>query len=136
MFATSGGCSGDTQTHLSTRQRKGERLGRTTIFCEASQTSETTMIFSLAGAITRRPPRRPVKAQAHQAWYIARYPEKLHPERSVEIYEQMFPGVRALPRSEQKRRLKETIEDARANPAIMKNPGTDARPLILPWPPL
>jgi hypothetical protein len=75
----------------------------------------------------------PIEAQAHQAWYIAKNSDKLNPEYSSEPYEELFPRLNSLSRSEQKARLREKIEWAKSNQEVMSDPKTDNRALILPW---
>ena len=48
--------------------------------------------------------RLPVEAQAFQAWYFALYPEKLHPASDNAKYQSVFPGLRAMSRTDQKKR--------------------------------
>ncbi|KFG67185.1 hypothetical protein JH26_24185 [Microvirga sp. BSC39] len=76
----------------------------------------------------------PIEAQAHQAWYIAKYPEKLNPDRSIEPFDRLFPNLHACTRTEQKASLRNSIREARSNPDVMSHPQTDRRPLVLPWP--
>ncbi len=72
----------------------------------------------------------PVEAQAFQAWYFAKYPEKLAPDVSSEPYMAIFPNLDDAARLEQKRRLRARIEASRAR--VADDPRTDTRPLILP----
>jgi hypothetical protein len=76
----------------------------------------------------------PVEAQVHQIWYIELHPDKLDPKHPSKSYEMQFPNLRAKSRSEQKRMLNEVIERMRADEAIMSDPKTDERPLMLEWP--
>lgn len=78
--------------------------------------------------------RLPIEAQAHQAWYLALYPEKLDPKRSADPYDSLFPKLRTLPRSKQKRRLRKAIARARSDRHVMRDPRTENRPLIIGWP--
>jgi hypothetical protein len=72
----------------------------------------------------------PVEAQAFQLWYFAKYPERLAPHVDRDQFEQLFPGLRSLRRSEQKLRLKQVIETYRRD--VANDPKTDKRPLVLP----
>jgi len=78
--------------------------------------------------------RLPIEAQAHQAWYLALYPEKLNPKFSKELYDELFPNLRKLPRAKQKLRLRNAIKRARSNANIMRDPKTERRPLVMKWP--
>ena len=77
----------------------------------------------------------PIEAQVHQAWYLALYQEKLDPKHSTATYEELFPALRTKTRTEQKRALNQTIERTRKDIAIMSDPRTDQRPLMLAWDP-
>ena len=48
----------------------------------------------------------PIEAQLFQSWYFALYPEKLGSEADVSRYEALFPGLRDLARSDQKKALR------------------------------
>jgi hypothetical protein len=76
----------------------------------------------------------PIEAQAHQAWYLALYPEKLDPRFSKEQFERLFPNLKNLTRAKQKLRLKNAIRRVRADKKIMRDRRTEQRPLILGWP--
>jgi hypothetical protein len=76
----------------------------------------------------------PIEAQAHQAWYLALYPEKLNPELSADPYDRLFPKLRTFPRSKQKLRLRKAIARARSDRHVMRDPRTENRPLIVGWP--
>jgi hypothetical protein len=75
----------------------------------------------------------PIEAQVHQAWYLALDHEKLDPKHSIETYEELFPALRTKTRTDQKRALNQKIKRARKDTAIMADPQTDKRPLMLPW---
>ncbi len=75
----------------------------------------------------------PIEAQVHQAWYLPLYQEKLDPKYSTETYDQLFPALRSKTRAEQKGALNQTIERTRKDIAIMSDPRTDQRPLMLAW---
>jgi hypothetical protein len=76
----------------------------------------------------------PIEAQVHQIWYLALYPEKLDPKHSTGRYDTLFPNLRTLPRAKQKRRLRKVITRARSDKHVMRDPGTENRPLIIGWP--
>lgn len=73
----------------------------------------------------------PIEAQAFTAWYFALNPGRFEPTYSADDFEAIFPGVKTLPRSEQKAMLRAAIEEHRTNPEIMNDPRTDPRPLVL-----
>ncbi|MCX7310317.1 MAG: hypothetical protein NTV56_00970 [Alphaproteobacteria bacterium] len=75
----------------------------------------------------------PIEAQAHNVWYLAKYPEKLDPAVPTEKYEATFPKLALQSRAQQKVQLRARIAQARDDPSIMQDPQTDPRPLILPW---
>jgi hypothetical protein len=75
----------------------------------------------------------PIEAQVHQAWYLALHPMKLNAQHSAEPYQELFPSLRSRPRAEQKRMLNVKIERARADKAIVTDPNTDTRSLMLGW---
>jgi hypothetical protein len=72
----------------------------------------------------------PIEAQMFQSWYFALYPQKLGPEADVSRYETLFPRLRDLPRSDQKKALRGAIELSRQDPAIKNNPTTEPGYLI------
>ncbi|MPZ39849.1 MAG: hypothetical protein GEU95_17675 [Rhizobiales bacterium] len=78
----------------------------------------------------------PLEAQVHQSWYIALHPEKLAPEHSAEPFFQLFPDLKHQSRHEQKRMLRRVIEVYRHDEAIMSDPMTDARDLVINWAPI
>jgi hypothetical protein len=67
----------------------------------------------------------PIEAQMFQSWYFALYPERLGSEADVSRYETLFPGLRDLARSDQKKVLRDAIERSRQDPAIMNDPATE-----------
>jgi hypothetical protein len=75
----------------------------------------------------------PIEAQVFQVWYLALYPEKLAPEVSPTTYIEFFPSMKTIDRTEQKRRLRETIVWAKQQPSIANDDQTDKTPLILPF---
>jgi hypothetical protein len=72
----------------------------------------------------------PIEVQVFQFWYFALYPDQLGSEADVSRYEALFPRLRDLPRSDQKRALRDAIAVARQDPAIMNDPATEPGYLI------
>ena len=72
----------------------------------------------------------PIEAQLFQSWYFALYPEKLGSEADVSRDETLFPGLRDLPRSGQKKALRDAIELSRQDPAIVNDPATEQGYLV------
>jgi hypothetical protein len=72
----------------------------------------------------------PIEAQLFQSWYCALYPEKLGSKADVSRYETLFPGLRDLPRSDQKKALRDAIELSRQDPAIINDPATEQGYLV------
>ena len=73
----------------------------------------------------------PIEAQAFQAWYFAKFPEKAREDVDLEPYDRLFPSVLSLPRNKQKAMLRRVIARARLNREVMSDPRTDRRALIL-----
>ena len=76
---------------------------------------------------------RPIEAQVLEAWYLAKHPEKVNPNANVSGINRVFPNLPALSLHRQHERLLEVIRRTRKNGAVMNDPGTDRRPLLLPW---
>ena len=74
----------------------------------------------------------PIEAQVFQAWYFAKFPEKLASAISPEPYDELFPEIRKMDRPRRKMQLRAKIEWARHQADVMQDPRTDLRPLILP----
>lgn len=72
----------------------------------------------------------PIEAQLFQSWYFALYPEKLGSEADVSRYEALFPRLRDLARSDQKKALRDAIELSRRDPAIINDPATEQGYLV------
>jgi hypothetical protein len=72
----------------------------------------------------------PIEVQVFQSWYFALYPEKVESEADVSRYEALFPRLRDLSRSDQKKALRDAIEFARQDPATMNDPATEQGYLI------
>jgi hypothetical protein len=73
----------------------------------------------------------PIEAQAFQVWYFANFPEKLAAEFPASRFENMFPGVREMKRSDKKRLLRRRIESAKKNKEVMADSRTERRKLVL-----
>ena len=75
----------------------------------------------------------PIEAQVFQVWAYARQPPKSARSRARDACCGMFPGLDKVGMAEQKRRLKTKIAEMRGEWALMGNPKTDVRGLVLPW---
>lgn len=72
----------------------------------------------------------PIEAQVLQAWYFAKYPEKLAKGVSPEQYDELFPKLGRMSRTDQKREIGRVIELAKTWQDVMDDPQTDTRPLM------
>ncbi|MCA3351453.1 MAG: hypothetical protein INF97_12725 [Roseomonas sp.] len=75
--------------------------------------------------------RLPIEAQAFQAWYFAKHPDKLSDGFDPANFTSLFPGLTQVDRSQQKARLRRVIQRYRRHRDIMADSKTDPRPLIL-----
>jgi hypothetical protein len=75
--------------------------------------------------------RLPIEAQAFQAWYFAKHPDKLSDGVDPANFSHLFPGLAELDRSQQKARLRRVIQSYRRRRHIMTDARTDPRPLVL-----
>lgn len=75
----------------------------------------------------------PIEAQVFEAWYLAKYPEKLSSEASLAGIDHVFPNLSRLSSDEQHEKLAEAIAKWRQCVPVMEHPGTDRRPLIMQW---
>lgn len=75
--------------------------------------------------------RLPIEAQAFQAWYFAKHPDKLRDGVDPVDFSRLFPGLAELERSQQKARLRRVIQRYRRCRDIIADPRTDQRPLVL-----
>jgi hypothetical protein len=75
----------------------------------------------------------PLEAQTFQTWYFAMYSDKLAPEVDAARFHSVFPKILEVGRAEQKAMLRAVTERYRKDNAIMSDPQTDPRPLILAW---
>lgn len=76
---------------------------------------------------------RPIEAQAFEGWYMAKYPEKADPAFDMGPINRLFPELAGLSSGRQHARLVDVIRKAKKNGAVMNDPGTDRRTLVLPW---
>jgi hypothetical protein len=74
----------------------------------------------------------PVEAQVFQVWYFALHPDKLSADVDRSQYEGVFPNLKHKSPPERKASLRAVITSARNDCDLMRDPQTDARPLILP----
>jgi hypothetical protein len=78
---------------------------------------------------------RPIESQAFEVWYLAKYPEKLNPEKAdLPALKYYFPNLRGQSLRRQLERLNEVIRKARRKGEIMDHADTDRRPLLIEWP--
>jgi hypothetical protein len=75
----------------------------------------------------------PIEAQVFEAWYLAKYPEKLGPDANRSGIDYLFPDLTGQSPERQHTRLNELIRKSRKNGEVMNDPRTDNRPLVLPW---
>jgi hypothetical protein len=76
---------------------------------------------------------RPIEAQVFEAWYLAKYPEKVSPEANTDGLRRIFPNLAALSDDRQHARMGDVIRKAKKSGIVINDPGTDRRPLIMPW---
>lgn len=74
----------------------------------------------------------PIEAQAFQAWYFAKFPEKLSEGSDLTPFLEAFPDLNSLSRMDQKARLREMIARSRDVVEVMEDERTDRQPLIMP----
>lgn len=74
----------------------------------------------------------PIEAQVFQAWYFAKFPEKLEEGSDLEPFLTAFPDLNLFSRSDQKAKLRDKIVESRAMVEVMADERTDRRPLIMP----
>lgn len=73
--------------------------------------------------------RLPLEVQVFQVWWYATNEASMNPAVDPAPYRTLFPGINAVDRAEQKRRLRRTIEKYRRDAAIVADPKTEAGPL-------
>jgi len=74
----------------------------------------------------------PIEAQAFQAWYFAKFPEKLSEDSDLAPFVEAFPDLSSLDRVNQKARLREMIAKSRGISEVMEDERTDQQSLIMP----
>src|SRR5689334_20427365 len=68
---------------------------------------------------------RPIEAQVFEAWYLAKYPEKINPEVDTSALARIFPHFKLLSSDRQHAQLGDAIRKARKNGAVMAHADTD-----------
>jgi len=76
--------------------------------------------------------RLPLPVQVFQIWYYALNEEKLSPESDFDAIRSVFPAIMMADRTEQKRKLRRTVEKYRHDKKILANPQTEDGPLCFP----
>ena len=76
----------------------------------------------------------PIEAQVFEAWYFAKYPEKVSPDADISVVQRLFPALAEQSAEMQRASLTEVIRMARKHDDVMADPRTDFRPLVLTWP--
>ena len=74
----------------------------------------------------------PIAAQVFQAWYFATRPGSLTEGYDAQRYEEIFPGITAVSRQEQKRQLRDAVQHWESDQNLLADKMTDPRPLVLP----
>jgi hypothetical protein len=77
----------------------------------------------------------PIEVQVFEAWYLAKYPEKISPDQDRSGIDYLFPNLAGQSRERQHTLLNEMIIKSRKNEEVMNDPRTDGRPLVLSWSP-
>ncbi len=75
--------------------------------------------------------RLPLAAQVFQIWYYALNEGKLAPGADLDAIRTLFPDIRFASRSDQKRRLRRTVEKYRDDKATLADPRTEDVPLCI-----
>ena len=74
-----------------------------------------------------------IEVQVFEAWYLAKYPEKISPDANRSGIDYLFPDLAGQSPERQHTRLNELIRKSRKNGEVMNDPRSDNRPLVLPW---
>jgi hypothetical protein len=74
---------------------------------------------------------RPIESQVFEAWYLARYPEKVNPGADLRVVRRFFPNLSSVSQQRQHSMLIDGIRKARKIGSVMNDPGTDRRDLVL-----
>ena len=76
---------------------------------------------------------RPIEVQVFEAWYLAKYPDKIDADSNRSGIDRLFPALAGQSPERQHTRLNEMIRKSRKNGEVMNDRRTDNRPLVLPW---
>lgn len=74
----------------------------------------------------------PLPVQVFQLWWYALNEEKLAEGADLDTIRSLFPGIIGDDRTEQKRRLRRTVEKYRTDAATLADPRTEKNPLCFP----
>ena len=75
----------------------------------------------------------PIEAQVHQAWFLAKHPDKLNPMHSKEPYERLSPrSIRSLGQNRNSS-FRKRFSGREGILTLMGDPKTQQRPLMLGW---
>ena len=66
-----------------------------------------------------------VEAQVFQVWWYALNEEKLAPDADLQVVRTAFPDIRRQDRTEQKRRLRRSVEKYRKDKKLLADPATE-----------
>jgi hypothetical protein len=114
--------------HLSNRNgipRDDERL-----FAAFSDEQNDAALFIAWHDYSAVTGRMPIAAQVLQAWYLAMNEDKLHPETDVESLRWVFKDIGSLPRSNQKRMLREVVNHYQEDEGLLTSRETETDPLV------
>jgi hypothetical protein len=76
--------------------------------------------------------RLPLPVQVFQIWWYALNEEKLADASDLDTIRKTFPAITSCDRTEQKRRLRRTVEKHRKDAAVLKDTRTEVNPLCFP----
>ncbi|KXF78535.1 hypothetical protein ATN84_01715 [Paramesorhizobium deserti] len=74
--------------------------------------------------------RLPVEVQVFQVWWYAVYEDKLAGDADLPTIRGLFPSIRSVDRTEQKRRLRRVIEKYRRQKDLLSDTRTEVAPLV------
>ena len=74
----------------------------------------------------------PLPVQVFQVWWYSLNEGKLVPEADLGEIRRAFPNIMEADRSEQKRRLRRSVEKYRSNKVVLADPRTEIAPLCFP----
>lgn len=75
----------------------------------------------------------PIAAQVFQIWWFAMNESKLSPSADVNIFRREFPEIVSIPRIDQKKKLRRSVEKWRNEKALLADPRTEEK-LQTDWP--